>query len=102
MMRDIYINCNLNQLTKFSNSSKSIKFENIFPWNISQTIMRTVPNTTRIVMNCVMEGVSPFEFERKSRETETKTCLEFPNGGKATVEQILASEETNKSKIARL
>ena len=30
-------------------------------------------------------------------ETETKTWSEFSNGGKAIVEQILASEEENKS-----
>ena len=35
-------------------------------------------------------------------ETETKTWSEFPNGGKATVEQILALEEINKSKKAIL
>ena len=34
-------------------------------------------------------------------ETET-TWSEFPNGGKAIVEQILASEERNKSKRAGL
>ena len=34
-------------------------------------------------------------------ETETTTS-EFPNGGKAIVEQILVSEEINKSKIAGL
>ena len=28
-------------------------------------------------------------------ETETKTWLEFPNGGKAAVEQILDEEEIN-------
>ena len=33
-------------------------------------------------------------------ETETKTLSEIPNGGKAIVEQILVSEERNKSKIA--
>ena len=33
-------------------------------------------------------------------ETETTTRSEFPNGGKAIVEQILASEEINKSKRA--
>ena len=31
-------------------------------------------------------------------ETEITTCSEFSNGGKAIVEQILASEEINKSK----
>ena len=35
-------------------------------------------------------------------ETETKTGLEFPNGGKAIVEQILASEEINKCQLAEL
>ena len=39
-------------------------------------------------------GVSYFEFDRKSTETETTTS-ELPNGGKAIVEQILASEEIN-------
>ena len=35
------------------------------------------------------------EFDGKSMETETTTWSEFPNGGKAIVEQILASEERN-------
>ena len=35
-------------------------------------------------------------------ETETTTQLEFPNGGKAIVEQLLVSEERNKSKRAVL
>ena len=34
----------------------------------------------------------------KSMETETTTYLEFPNGGKAIVEQILVSEERNNPK----
>ena len=42
--------------------------------------------------------VSYFEFVGKSMKTETTTLSEFPNGGKAIVEQILASEEINKSK----
>ena len=41
---------------------------------------------------------SPFKFDRKSVETETTTWLEFPNRDKVIVEQILASEEINKSK----
>ena len=31
-------------------------------------------------------------------DTETTTWSEFPNGGKIIVEQILASEDRNKSK----
>ena len=43
---------------------------------------------------------SCFEFIGKSTETETTAWSEFPYGGKAIVEQILASEERNKSKRA--
>ena len=41
-------------------------------------------------------GGSRCEFDGKSMETETATWSEFPNGGKAIVEQILTSEEINK------
>ena len=41
------------------------------------------------------------EYDGMSMETET-TWSEFPNGGKVIVEQILASEERNKPKRARL
>ena len=44
---------------------------------------------------------SCFVFDGKSMETETKTWSEFSNRGKAT-EQILASEDRNKSKRAEL
>ena len=46
-------------------------------------------------------GTSHFEIIRKSMETAT-TILEFPKGGIAIVEQILASEEINNSKKAVL
>ena len=47
-------------------------------------------------------GASCCEFVGKSMETETTTWSEFPNGAKAIVEQILSSEERNKSKRAGL
>ena len=43
-----------------------------------------------------------FEFIGKSMETEATKWSEFPNGEKAIVEQIRASEEINKSKRAGL
>ena len=43
-------------------------------------------------------GTFCFEFIGKSMETETTPWLEFPDGGKAIVEQILVSEERKKSK----
>ena len=47
-------------------------------------------------------GASRCEFDGKSMETERTTWPEFPNGGKAIVEQILASEEINKCQLAEL
>ena len=47
-------------------------------------------------------GASLCEFDGKSMESETTTWSEFPNGGKAIAEQILASEERNKSERAGL
>ena len=47
-------------------------------------------------------GACLCEFAEKSMDTEAKTWPEFPNGGKAIVEQILASEVINKSKLAGL
>ena len=35
LMRDKYINSNLNPLTNFMSSSKSTEFKGIVPWNIS-------------------------------------------------------------------
>ena len=96
-MRDIYINSNLNPLTKFTSSSRSTKFKDIFPWNISQMITKTIPISTRIVISYVMKRGIPLEME-----SEATTWSEFPNGGKAIVEQILTSEERNKSKRAGL
>ena len=43
-------------------------------------------------------GASCWEFDGKSMETETTIWSEFPNGVKAIVEQMLVSEERNKSK----
>ena len=42
------------------------------------------------------------KYDVKSMETETTTWSEFPNGREAIVEQILVSEEINKSKRAGL
>ena len=56
-MRDIYINSNLNPLTKFTSSSRSTEFKDILLWNISQMITKTVLISTRIVIsNTIKRG----------------------------------------------
>ena len=54
-MRDIHINANLNPLTKFTSSSRSIEFKDILSWNISQMITKTIPISTRIVISYAMK-----------------------------------------------
>ena len=103
-MRDIYMNSNLNPLTKFTSSSRSTKLKDILPWNISQIIMKTIPVSTRIVISYAMKwGIWLWiSWKAKSMETDTITWSEFSNGGKAIVEQILVSQERKKSKRAGL
>ena len=45
-------------------------------------------------------GKSPLECKWKAVEAETIIRSEFPNGGKATLEKILAPEEIDKPKRA--
>ena len=72
-MRDIYINSNLNPLTKFTRSSRSTEFKDILPRNISQMITRTTLISTRIVISYAVKQVIRCEFDEKSMETETTT-----------------------------
>ena len=51
---------------------------------------------------CNEMGVNCCEYDGKSMEIEGTTLSEFPNGGTSIVEQILVSEERNKSKRAGL
>ena len=58
-MRDIYINSNLNPLAKFTSSSRSTEFKDIFPWNIFQIMMKTIPISMRIAISYAMkQGIS--------------------------------------------
>ena len=60
-------------LTTFTSISRSAKFKDILPWNISQMIIKTVPISTRIVISYAIKRVSHCEFDGKPMETETKT-----------------------------
>ena len=101
-MRDIHINSNLNPLTKLTSSSTSTKFKDIFPWNISQMITKTLPFSTNIVISYAINRASHCKFHRKSMQTEATKWSELPKGGRTIVEQILVSKESKKSKRARL
>ena len=71
-------------------------------WYFLWGIYTSIPISTRIVISYAIKRDISCELVGKSMETEKTTWSEFPNGGKAIVEQILASEEINKSKRAGL
>ena len=58
-MKDIHILSNLNLVTKFTSSSKSTKFKDILPWNISQMITKTVQIIMSIVTGYVIKRGIP-------------------------------------------
>ena len=80
-MRDIYINSNLNPLTKITSSSRSTEFKDILPWIISQMIDNIIPISTTLVKSNAMKQGIPwvwcFEFGGKSIKIETITWSEF-------------------------
>ena len=56
MIRDIYVHqFQPNPLTKFTNSTRCTELEDIFPWNISQMITKTIPINKRIVISYTMK-----------------------------------------------
>ena len=94
-MRDTYNNSNLNSLRKFNSSSRSTKFKDIFPWNIFQIIMKTLPISMTILTSFLWNEASCCQFDGQSMETETTTWSEFRDGEEAIVEQVLASDKRN-------
>ena len=90
-MRDININSNLHQLTDFSNSSRSTKFKDIFPWNISHMITRSVPISTRIAISCAIKRDIPFWVWGKVNGNWSKNMIMTKS-----LWWMLMSLETNK------
>ena len=66
-MRDIYTNSDPNSFPKFT-STRSTEFKDIFPWNISQITMKTIPVSTRIVISYTMKRGTTFWLWRKVNE----------------------------------
>ena len=101
MMKDKYISSNLNPLK----NALVAELASLFPpvehlSNDHEDNSNQHRNNHKLCNET--QDIPFFEFDRKSMETETTTQLEFPNRGKAIVEQILAAKEINKSKRAGL
>ena len=95
----IYTSIPVWTLAIFTSSSRGIEFKDILPWNISQMITKTIP-ITRIVISYAMKRGILFWVYRKVIGNWDKMIR--ISQWMAIVEQVLASEEGNKSKRARL
>ena len=102
-MRDVDINSNLNQLTKFTSSSRSTEFKDILPWNISKMTAKNAPISMRIVTRYAMKWASCCEFDEKVYGNWDNNMIRISQWReRAIVVQLLASEERDKSKSAGL
>ena len=103
LVRDIYINFNLNLLTKITSSNRRTEWVWRYPpMDHLSSDHKESPNQQENSHKKCNELGKPIVNDGKSKETETTTWSEFPNGGKAIIEQILASEEINESRRAGL
>ena len=113
-----YIHQYINSLTKFTGSSRCTEFKDILPWNIYQMITKTVPISTRIIISYAMKRSIPLWirwkvngnwansmiriFQWNQNWDQNDQVSQLFSRGKAILEQILTSEEINKSKRAIL
>ena len=104
-MRDMYINSNLNPLTKFTSSSSeglSLKISShgtSLKWSSHEDHLNQHENSHKLSDETGHPVVNMMESQWKLRQQHDQ---KFQNGGKAIVEQILASEERNLSRRAGL
>ena len=71
-LRDIYINANLNPLTKFTSSIRSTELKDILSWNISQMIMKTIPISIIVISYAMKQGIPLMEQHDQNFPMEGK------------------------------
>ena len=100
-MRDTYIDSNLNPITKFTSSNRSTEFA---PMEHLSNDREDHPNQQNNSHKLCNETGHPIVRLTESQwKLKRKHDQQFPMEGKPViVEQILASEKINKSKIAGL
>ena len=102
MMRDIYINSNLNPLTKFTSSRRRTEFKDILPWNISQMITETFPVSTRIVISYAMKWGVPLWIWWKFNGNWGKNMIRISQWRENHCRTNTSVKERNKFKRAGL
>ena len=102
---DIYINSNLNPLTKFTSSSTSTEFRDILSWNISQMITKAISISTRIVISYAMKWGIPLWISWKvngNLDNNMITIFQWRESHCKTNTNVRRKEEIQKSRIMRI
>ena len=99
-IRDRYVNSNLNPLATFTSSSRSTKFKDIPPWNISHMITEVIPVSMRIVISYAMMkwGIPLWHWRKVNGNWDSN--IRICQWRESHFREILAWEEINKSKRA--
>ena len=101
---DIYRYYNLNTFTEFTSSSKSIKFKDILPWNISQMITKTAPISTRIIISYAMKrGILFWVWQKVNRNWDNSMIRisEWRKSHCRTNTSVRRKKQIQKSRTAR-
>ena len=104
-IRDIYINFNLNPPTKFTSSRRSTKFKDIFPWNISEMITKTIPISKRVVISYAMNWGFPLQIWWKVNgnwDNNMIRIFQWRESHRGTNTSVRRKKEIQKSKIMRI
>ena len=101
-MRDIHMNSKLNTHTKFTSSSKSTEFNNILPWNIYHMIRKSLPISTRTLINYAMKWGIPMWIWWNVYINWDNNMISISKRRERHRKTILASEERKKTKKAGL
>ena len=103
-MMDIYIDSNLNPLTRFTSSSRSTVFKDILPWNISQMIAKMVQISTKIVISYTMKQGILFWVWQKVTGNWENNMIRIPQWSKShcrTNTSIRKKKQIQKSRTVR-
>ena len=105
LMKNIYINSNLNRLTKLTSSRRSIEFKDILPWNISQMIKKTISIRMRTVISNAMKRGFPLWIWSKLNENWDSNMIiisQWKENHCRTITNARRKKEIQKSRTVRI
>ena len=95
-MRDIYINFNMDPLTKSSSRCRSTSFKDILTQNLSQMTTKTVSIQTKTIIGCIMKRDISFWVWRETTSLRQYHDQSFKMERKLWQKKIILGSEGRK------